>query len=197
MFVAACSIVRRSLAPFHHCVSFEAEWEVPNAEAGIRQPRWRRGPRFDVPVLAVGAVASAVLSVGLATALLLVSRSNASADVGPTAATLEEALSTLFGAALGLLVGSGLTASLARRGSRVVTGIVAGSITYLAVLVPILVLTRPSDVGAGESLGLAFVIALPLGLVVVVGAVVGSGIAIGFGAMLGRRDRSPTPPPSS
>jgi hypothetical protein len=161
---------------------------VSNAEAGIRRPRWSREPRLDLPVLAVGVVASAVLSVGLATALLLVSRSNTSANVGPTAATLEEAFSTLFGAALGIFVGSGLTACLARRGSGVVTGVFAGLITYVGVLVPILVITRPSDVGAGESIGLAFVIALPLGLVVVVGAIVGSG----FGARLGRRDRSPT-----
>jgi hypothetical protein len=96
-----------------------------------------RDPRFDLPVLALASLVSAALSVGLATALLYVSRTNTGADVGPTAATLNDAFSTFFGAAPGLLAGSGLAAYFARRGSRMVTGILAGVVAYAAVLVPI------------------------------------------------------------
>jgi hypothetical protein len=96
-----------------------------------------RDPRFDLPVLALASLVSAALSVGLATALLYVSRTNTGADVGPTAATLNDAFSTFFGAAPGLLAGSGLAAYFARRASRMVTGILAGVDAYAAVLVPI------------------------------------------------------------
>src|SRR5919204_3755133 len=89
---------------------------------------------FDMPVLAVGGLVTAALSVGLATALLSVSRTTTGPNVGPTAATLNDAFSTLCGAALGLLGGSGVTARFARRGSRTATGILAGFFAYAAVL---------------------------------------------------------------
>ncbi len=133
-----------------------------------------RDPRFDIPVLAVGGLVSAALSVGLGTAFLYISRTNTRPDVGPTAATLDDAFSTLFGAALGLLVGSGLTAFLARRGPRITTGVVAGVLAYAAVLIPVVVATGPSDVSAGESFGFALVLGVPLGICVLIGAIVGA-----------------------
>jgi hypothetical protein len=129
-----------------------------------------------MPVLAVGGLVTAALSVGLATALLSVSRTTTGPNVGPTAATLNDAFSTLCGAALGLLGGSGVTARFARRGSRTATGILAGFFAYAAVLVPVVIITRPSDVGAGESFGFALALSVPLGLAVIVGSMIGARI---------------------
>ena len=140
-----------------------------------------RDPRIDLPVLAVGSLLSAALSVGLATALLYISRTNTGPGVGPTAATLDDAFSTFFGAALGLLAGSGLTAAFARRGSQVATGVVAGFLAYASVLIPVVVATGPSDVGAGESFGFALVLGVPLGLCVLIGSMVGARLGSGTG----------------
>ena len=147
----------------------------------------RKDPRFDLPVLALGGLLTAALSVGLATAFLYVSRTNTGPDVGPTAATLNDAFSTLLGAALGLFAGSGLTAYLARRGSRVVTGIFAGFLAYAAVLFPVVVLTGPSDVSTGESLSFALVLGVPLGLSVIVGSMIGAGFGARYRLTFGRR----------
>jgi hypothetical protein len=148
----------------------------------LSEPEFR-DPRFDLPILTAGSLTSAALGVGLATALLLLSRANTGPNVGPTAATLDDAFSTIFGAALGLFVGTGLTACFARRGSRVATGILAGLIAYAAVLVPIIVLTGPSDVSAAESLGFALVLGVPLGLAAIVGSTIGAGIGAGYQTM--------------
>jgi hypothetical protein len=146
-----------------------------------------RDPRFDIPALALGGLLSAALSVGLATAFLLISRTNTGPDVGPTAATLNDAFSTLFGAALGLLAGSGLTACLARSGSRMATGFLAGVLAYAAVLIPVVVATGPSDVSAGESFGFALVLGVPLGLCVLIGSMVGAGLGARYGRAIRRR----------
>jgi len=158
------------------------------SELVTRRPRPRdERPRFDIPVLALGGLLSAVLSVGLATAFLYLSRTNTGPDVGPTAATLNDAFSTLSGAALGLLAGSGLTAGFARRGSRTATGILAGLFAYAAVLIPVFVATGPSDVSAGESFGFALVLGVPLGLCVIIGSMVGAGLRAGTRRTIGRR----------
>ncbi len=96
-------------------------------------------------------------------------------DVGPTAATLEEAFSELFGAGLGLLVGSACAAVLIRRGSGFVAGLVAGVAAYALAVVPYLVVTRSSDIGIGEALSIAAAF-FPLFLAwfVVLGALIGS-----------------------
>jgi hypothetical protein len=154
-----------------------------------------RDPRFDLPVLAVGGLASALLSVAGATGLLYLSRSSTGPSVGPTAATLDEAFSTLFGAALGLLAGSGLTACFARRGSRMVTGIFAGFFAYAAVLIPVVVLTGPSDVSTGESFSLALALGVPLGLAVVIGSMIGAALGTSHRMTFGRRRPRPAPPP--
>jgi len=146
-----------------------------------------RDPRFDLPVFAVGSFLAAALSVGLATTFLYVARADTGPDVGPTAATLEEASSTLLGAALGLFVGSGLTAAFARRGSRLAAGISGGLVAYAAVLVPVIVLTGPSDVSAGESFGFALLLGVPLGLSALIGSMAGAALGAGSRTPFGRR----------
>ena len=146
-----------------------------------------RDPRFDLPVFAVGSFLAAALSVGLATAFLYVARADTGPDVGPTAATLEEASSTLLGAALGLFVGSGLTAAFARRGSRLAAGISGGLVAYAAVLVPVIVFTGPSDVSAGESFGFALLLGVPLGLSALIGSMAGAALGAGSRTPFGRR----------
>ena len=148
-----------------------------------------RDPSFDIPVLVIGAVLTGALSVSLATGFLFLVRTSASPDVGPTAASLNEGFATLFGAALGLLVGSGISACVARRGSRIATGIIAGVVAYAAVLVPVLIATAPSDVSVGESVVDALFFGLPLLFAVLAGTFVGVGIAVGFRAFLGGQRR--------
>jgi hypothetical protein len=114
--------------------------------------------------------------VSLATIALTATKSNEGTDIGPTAASVDEAFGTLLGAAAGLFIGTGLAAALARRGPRLVTGIVAGFVAYACVLVPILIITRPSDVDFGESLGIALTGGVPLGLAVLLGASSGSAV---------------------
>ena len=133
-----------------------------------------RARRLDIPILVLGCLLTAALSVGLATAFLYVSRTNANPDIGPTAATLGDAFSTLVGAGLGLLAGSGLAAYFTRRGSQIATGVLAGVVVYAAVLIPLVVATRPSDVSAGESFGFALVLGIPLALCAIVGSIVGA-----------------------
>ena len=147
----------------------------------------RKRERFDAPVLVIGGLATAALGVGLATAFLYVSRSSEGPNVGPTAATLDEAFSTLFGAALGLAVGSGIAAGFTRRGSRLATGALAGFLAYVTVLVPIVVATRPSDVGFGESLETGLALALPLGLVVIVGSMAGAALGRTYKKLVDKR----------
>jgi hypothetical protein len=146
-----------------------------------------RDPRFDLRVLAIGVLLTGALSVACATGFLYLSRSGTGPDVGPTAATLNDAFSTLFGAALGLLVGSGVAAGFARRGSRMVTGILAGSFAYAAVLIPVIVVTGPSDVSAGESFGFALVLGVPLGLAVIIGSMIGATLGAGYMVTFNRR----------
>jgi len=146
-----------------------------------------RNPSFDGPVLVTGVLLTGALSVGLATAFLFLSRTSTIPDVGPTAASLDAGISTLFGAALGLLVGSGISACVARRGSRIATGIIVGAVAYAAVLVPVLIGTAPNDVSVVESIGIALFFGLPLLLAVLTGTFVGAGIAVGFRTLLGQR----------
>jgi peptidoglycan/LPS O-acetylase OafA/YrhL len=128
--------------------------------------------QFDVPRLAIGAGVTAALSVGLAATLL--HHAYHTANEGPTSATLEEAYDAFYGAGLGLVLGSAITAILARRGSRLLNGIAAGVVAYALVLAPILVFSGPSDVGLGEEVGFAAVLALPALVFAALGAMLGS-----------------------
>ncbi len=127
-----------------------------------------RDPRFDLPVLAVGGLASALLSVAGATGLLYLSRSSTGPSVGPTAATLDDAFSTVF-----------------------------GFFAYAAVLIPVVVLTGPSDVSTGESFSFALALGVPLGLAVVIGSMIGAALGASHRMTFGRRRPRPAPPPKS
>ncbi len=132
-------------------------------------------PGFDAPVLATGGLLSGALALGAA--LVLRSWVDTGSDVGPTAATLNEAFSLLYGAAIGLAVGAALAAFAARSGPRILSGVLAGLCGYVVVLAPTLIVTRPSDVSAAEDICTAVIGAIVLIPALLVGAVAGAGIA--------------------
>jgi hypothetical protein len=125
-------------------------------------------PRLDLPVVAAGSLCSGALAVGLA---LLFRRWIANGQAGPTAATLDEAFALLLGAAVGLATGSAAVGYLARKGSPVLAGAVAAGLGYVIVVLPILVLTGPSDVSAGDSLAVGVLAAVFLFPPTMLGAV--------------------------
>jgi len=129
---------------------------------------------LDLPRIGVATVVTAAIGLGLAAAFLQHSRSTP--HVGPTSATLDDAFSILFGAAVGLALGGVLGALLVRRGSRVLSGVLVGLLAYTFVLAPVLVAT--DDISLAEDLnasGLAFLalLALPLGASAALGAIAG------------------------
>jgi hypothetical protein len=129
---------------------------------------------LDLPRIGLASVVTAAIGLGLAAAFLQHSRSTP--HVGPTSATLDDAFSILFGAAVGLALGGVLGALLVRRGSRVLSGVLVGLLAYTFVLAPVLVAT--DDISLAEDLnasGLAFLalLAMPLGASAAVGAIVG------------------------
>ena len=130
----------------------------------------RTGGGFDMSYVAIGGVLSGALALGAA----LLFRTLLSTDGGPTAATLSEAFSLLYGAAGGLAVGAAVIAFAARTGPRVVTGSIAGLIGYTFVLAPVLVVTGPDDVSFGESLSTAAFAAILLAPAIALGASVGA-----------------------
>jgi peptidoglycan/LPS O-acetylase OafA/YrhL len=155
----------------------------------VLKSAWMRDPRFDFPVLSVGCLVTAGLSVGLATALLEVSRTTTGPNVGPTAATLNDAVYTLAGAALGLAAGSGVVARFVRRGSRVTAGLIAGFFAYGAVLIPVIVAARPSDESGGDALETALLVGVPLGLVVIIASLAGARLGTRRATKMTRRRR--------
>jgi hypothetical protein len=123
-------------------------------------------------------VVAAGLGVGLAAAFLRHAQSTA--HVGPTSATLDEAFSAFFGAGLGLALGSAVCALLIRRGSPLLSGLLAGVAAYVLALGPVLIYT--DDVSLAEDLspgGLGFLafLLLPFGFFALLGAAVGRLIA--------------------
>jgi hypothetical protein len=133
----------------------------------------RRGRRFDVSVIAAGGLASGAL--GLGTALLL-EESVSTEGAGPTAASLSDAFSLLFGAAIGLAAGSACVAFAARTGPRILTGLIAGLLGYTVILAPTLIATRPSDVSVSESISTAAFAAALVAPAILLGATVGAGV---------------------
>ena len=134
--------------------------------------------RLDVSRIGLATVVSAGLGVGLAVAFYRHAQSRS--HVGPTSATLDEAFSLLLGACVGLALGGVLCALLVRRGSPVLSGLIAGLLAYVFVLAPVSVAT--DDVSLGEDLslgGLGFLafLALPLGVFALLGAMIGAFIA--------------------
>jgi len=60
------------------------------------------------------------------------------------------------------------------------SGIIAGVAAYAGVLIPVTVMTAPSDVSAGESLSFALFFGIPLGIAVLLGSIAGSAIGAGY-----------------
>jgi hypothetical protein len=134
--------------------------------------------QLDLARIGVASVVTAAIGLGLAAAFLQHSRSTP--HVGPTSATLDDAFSILFGAALGLALDGVLGALLIRRGSRVLSGVLVGLLAYTFVLAPVSVAT--DDISLAEDLsagGLAFLalLAIPLGASAALGAIVGDFLA--------------------
>jgi hypothetical protein len=129
--------------------------------------------RLDLSVIAAGGIASGAVALGAA---LLVQASVTTEGLGPTAATLSDAFSLLAGAAIGLAAGSACVAFAARRGPRILAGLIAGLLGYLLILAPTLIATAPSDVSVPDSLSTAALIAALVTPFILLGATVGAGI---------------------
>src|SRR5437764_9396074 len=141
--------------------------------------------RLDPSRVAMATVVAAGLGVCLPAAFLRYAQGTA--HVGPTSAALDEAFSSFFGAGIGLALGSALCALLIRRGSPLLSGLLAGVAAYVLVLAPVLVYTDDvslaEDVSPGGLGFLAFLL-LPFGVFALLGATVG-----GFIASVLHRDR--------
>src|SRR3954462_5303561 len=95
---------------------------LPSLGARTRGTRGRNiGRILDMPILAVGGLASGALALGMA---LLLEGAVGTEGVGPTAATLSDAFSLFFGAAIGLAGGSACVALAARTGPPMLTGLI-------------------------------------------------------------------------
>jgi len=111
--------------------------------------------RLDPSRVAIAAGVAGGLGIVLAAAFL--HQAQGRVHVGPTSATLDEAFSAFFGAGVGLALGSALCALSIRRGSPLLSGLLAGLAAYVLVLAPALIYT--DDVGLAEDLspgGLGF-----------------------------------------
>jgi hypothetical protein len=127
--------------------------------------------------LAVATSVGGALSLALAVWLLHRAQARTT-NLGPTAATLEEAYAAGLGAGIGLLLAGALGAFLTLSRQRFALGLLAGALAYLVVDVPALVLTRPSDESIADALTGAFAFAFVLLPFAAFGAV--------LGALLGR-----------
>ena len=141
--------------------------------------------RLDPARVAIGTGVAGGLGVGLAAAFLR--HAQGTAHVGPTSATLDEAFSAFFGAAVGIALGSALCALSIRRGSPLLSGLLAGQAAYVLVLAPALMYTDDVSLAEGSQswrLGFLAFLLLPLGVFALLGATVG-----GFIASVLHRDR--------
>jgi uncharacterized membrane protein YfcA len=134
--------------------------------------------RVDPSRIAIATVVAAGCGIGLAAAFLR--HAQGRGHVGPTSATLDEAFSSFFGAGIGLALGSALCALLIRRGSPLLSGLLAGVAAYVLVLTPVLMYTDDvsldEDLSPGGLVFLAFLL-VPFGAFALVGATVGAFIA--------------------
>lgn len=130
--------------------------------------------RLDAPLIVVGGLISGALGLGAA---LLLETSVDTRSAGPTAAALNDAFSLLYGAAAGLAVGTAVVAFAARVGPKIVTGLLSGLLGYAAVLAPVLIATRPSDVSISESISTAAFAAILVTPAILLGAAVGRAVA--------------------
>jgi hypothetical protein len=134
--------------------------------------RARRPSRSEIALVVLGGVAAGGLAVGLAV-LFGTWAPGEGPDVGPTAATLDEAFLELLGAAVGLGVGAAVVA--ARATAPVRAALAAGTVGFVAVVLPVFAATAPSDVSGGETASAAGLLALLLTPAVLAGAALGAG----------------------
>jgi hypothetical protein len=146
--------------------------------------------RLDAPLLVVGGLISGALGLGAA---LLLRSSVDTRSAGPTAAALNDAFSLLYGAAAGLAVGTAVVAFAARAGRKIVTGLLSGLLGYAAVVAPVLIATRPSDVSTSESISTAAFAVILVTPVILLGAVVGGALASRRRRRCARRRVNATP----
>ncbi len=126
---------------------------------------------FDWQRVAVSIVVAAALAVGLAAAFLY--HASTTPDVGPTAASLEDAFSAILGVCLGLLIGSAVAALLVRRGSSLLAGVVVGFVAYWLAVVPYFFSWSSDDVSTSENVDFVLLVFVPAGLSAVTGAEIG------------------------
>jgi hypothetical protein len=148
---------------------------MPNRPSTVGRPNGIERPTLDARVIVGGGLLSGALGLGLA--LLLRSRADTGSGVGPTAAALNDAFSQLYGAAIGLAVGTAIVAFAVQRSRRFVSGLFAGLLGYAIILAPALIISAPSDVSTGESISIAAFAAILLAPAVLLGAVVGALVA--------------------
>jgi hypothetical protein len=131
-----------------------------------------------VPIIVAGAAISAGLAIGLGLLFQRLAISHESADIGPTAATLDEAFGLMFGGALGVFVGAGAAAAAARRGPRMPTGLLAAGIGYVLIVFPVVLVAMTTSGGSGvrDSIDLFFLVGVPLTFAALIGSVVGVGV---------------------
>jgi hypothetical protein len=130
--------------------------------------------RLDVPRIALSVLVTA--GFGVAVAALFARYYPRAQDEGPTAAALGDAFTWIFGACIGLLIGSALAARLVRTGSGFVAGLGAGVAGFWIGVAPYVVLTAPSDVSFSDSFGFAVVVFIPGLLFVIAGAAAGAAL---------------------
>ncbi len=128
--------------------------------------------RFDCRRLAIATMVAAGLAVGLGA--LLLHQSSQTPRIGPTSAALSDGLSLLVGQCLGLAFGSLLGAVAVRRGLRFVSGVAVGVAAFLVGVTPYTLLTAPSDVSTGDTLGWLVIVSVPAGVLVLIGAGLGA-----------------------
>jgi hypothetical protein len=138
----------------------------------MTRPENSRG--LDAPRVALSAVVTAGL--GVAVAAVFVHYYPRAKDVGATAATLGDAFTWMFGACVGLLVGSAATALLVRRGSCFFAGMLAGVAGFWIGVMPYVVFTAPSDVSFWDAFAFAVVVFAPGFVFVAAGAGMGAGL---------------------
>jgi hypothetical protein len=131
-------------------------------------------PSFDGLRIVVSAVATAGLGVAMAAAF--VHYYPRTSDVGPTAAALGDAFTWIFGACVGLLIGSAATSFFVRRGSCFFAGMLAGIGGFWVGVLPYVGLTAPSDVSFSDALGFAVIAFVPAFVFVAAGAAMGAGL---------------------
>jgi hypothetical protein len=125
----------------------------------------------DGPRIVLSAAVTAALGVGVAAAFLhYYPHAN---DVGPTAAALDDAFAWIFGACLGLFLGSSASALFVRRGSRFFAGAFAGVAGFWIGVAPYLLLTAPADVSFSDALAFAVIVFVPGLIFVTAGAAIG------------------------